>query len=139
MWPAGARPQDENAFARYDSSLVPELEKAAAADRAEGHVLTPVIMELVHEDGTLEYKVMDGMRCDHMCSACRADIDQMSSEFGTGAIGVFSESMGGEMERLRKALRELAQTIQLALPAGQRRDLPAATEVAGELEDGKSK
>jgi len=115
-WPAGNKPEDERAFGQFPMSRKPELEAAAKKDLEAGHTLTPMIMELKTDAGELEYEVLDGPRCDHTCSACRSQIDELASEFGSGAIGVFGDSSGGEMERLRRELRALANTIRTALP-----------------------
>jgi hypothetical protein len=113
-WPNARKPlsRDPQIFGQYDEKDLPTMQAAAAEDREAGHMALPVLVELKDDVGHLRYEVVDGPRCNHTCQACRADIADLSTEFGTGAIGVFNESSGGEMEKLRIALRELAVTIQ---------------------------
>lgn len=98
--------------ARPDLELVTEWE---ASELANGHLPAIVIMEIQREDGTLWYEAVSGPNCSHLCEKCRAEIDRGMSEFGEGAIGAFADSSGGEMERLRRELRQLAATMSSAV------------------------
>lgn len=123
-WPQGKKPvsREEQVFAQYQVTDLPAMQAAAQADREIGHEPIPLLVELVEADGkTLRYEVVDGPRCDHRCAKCRDDIEIARGEFGTGAIGAFADSSGGEMERLRKELRALAGVMQKTLaPINQR-------------------
>lgn len=98
--------------ARPDLELVTEWE---ASELANGHLPAAVIMEIENGDGGIWYEAISGPNCSHLCEKCRAEIDRGMSEFGEGAIGAFADSSGGEMERLRRELRQLAATMSSAV------------------------
>ena len=112
-----------------DDATGAEHEKSELAD---GHMPAIEVMEIVREDGSVYYEAVTGPNCFHKCAACRGEIDEEASEFGTGAIGVFADSSGGEMERLRKEMRALAATFTQAV-SNLQGGLPAATEPAPAL------
>ena len=114
QWQKASSDREEVLGMFMESDLV-AITAHAELERAAGHDPRPVMVELVQPDGALRYEVVDGPRCDHMCSQCRKDIDHGMAEFGDGAIGVFNDSSGGEMERLRRELRQLAATMSSAV------------------------
>jgi hypothetical protein len=140
QWQKASSDREEVLGMFMESDLV-AITAHAELERAAGHDPRPVMIELVQPDGALRYEVVDGPRCDHMCSRCRQDIDQGMAEFGDGAIGVFNDSSGGEMERLRRELRQLAATMSSAvnsinarLPGQQHARLEAENEIAHRAE-----
>ena len=137
-WPRGNKPvsEDEHVFSQYMETDLPAMEAAARADVEAGHEPIPLLVELKADDGSLRYTVVTGPRCDHTCPKCRQDIADARAEFGTGAIGVFNDSSGGEMEKLRQALNQLAGQLQKTLgPALQRIDALEEANKAKQLED----
>ncbi len=113
-WEKASSDREEVLGKFLESDLV-AITAHAELERANGHDPRPAMIEVVRADGSLCYEVVDGPRCDHMCSLCRKDIDVGMAEFGDGAIGVFNDSSGGEMERLRRELRQLAATMSSAV------------------------
>jgi hypothetical protein len=124
-WEKATSDRDE-VLGKFLESDVLAIHLHARAERAAGHDPRPVMIEVVQADGSLRYEVVDGPRCDHLCSKCRADIDHGMAEFGDGAIGAFADSSGGEMERLRRELRQLAGKMTEAVHAINAR-LPSST------------
>ena len=125
----------EGIFAQWPIDKLDAMKAAAEKDRADGHEARPILAELKRPDGALEYQVMDGPKCFHGCAACAHIYDDEKQHYGQGAIGVFADSSGGEMERLRKALGNLAEIIQNRLaPVEQRVEaLEAAQKPIGEI------
>jgi hypothetical protein len=135
LWPNARKPvsNDEQVFGQYDEADLHLMQEAAADDKADGHMATPVLVELKDGD-KLRYTVIDGPRCDHTCAKCQSDMVELRAEFGTGAIGAFTESSGGEMEKLRRELGELARTLQRTLaPISQRLDQIEAAQAEARL------
>jgi hypothetical protein len=137
-WPRYSKPEsdEEDVFAQFSASDVPLMVAAALADRELGHEPRPVLVELKEADGSLRYEAMDGPRCHHLCAKCREDVEQGMQEFGTGAIGIYADSSGGEMEKLRRALAALAQTIQARLPPPKESEALAEGAPSKRLGDG---
>lgn len=134
----------EGIFAQWPIEKLDEMRAAAGNDRADGHEARPILAELKRADGTLEYHVMNGPKCFHGCAACaHVHAEEKEHYDSQGAIGVFADSSGGEMERLRQQLGHLAQVIQTVIgPMAQRMDAleaaqkPAPAELAEKSEPG---
>lgn len=90
---------------------LPQVAHHEALELAAGHSPGIELMEIERADGTVYYEAVTGPNCFHKCAACRGDVDGETREFGKGAIGLFAESSGGEMERLRRELRLMAETM----------------------------
>lgn len=137
-WPPARKPvsTEEKVFGQYMLADKARLIAAANKDKAGGHLALPVLVELMHDDGqTVTYEVIDGPRYDHTCSACREDIAELGREFGSGAIGVFNDSSGGEMERLRQSLNQLAAVIQAQIGGVSKRVDALEHKAVAELPD----
>lgn len=125
----------EGIFAQWPVAKLEEMKEASAYDKAVGHEARPILAELKQEDGALRYEVLDGPKCFYGCAKCAGLRDDEKEQYGQGAIGVFADSSGGEMERLRKALANMAEVIQKTLaPVVQRVEaLEAASKQTAEL------
>jgi len=95
-----------------DLAKVTEHEQAELAD---GHLPGIDLMEIVRADDSVYYEAVTAPNCSHLCEKCRTSIERDTNEFGEGAIGAFADSSGGEMERLRRELRQLAATMSSAV------------------------
>lgn len=140
----------EGIFAQWHEADLEAIKACGVRDREEGHEARPILAELKRPDGTLRYEVVAGPRCYYACRGCAALRDEEKKEFGHGAIGVFADSSGGEMEKLRKSLGQLAAALTTVLaPMAERvavleaekatRELAAPTDPEGVPASGGSK
>jgi len=106
-----------------DLAQIAEHEKLELASH---HTPGIELMEVVRLDGSVYYEAVAGPNCTHLCAACRGEVDDDMREFGRNAIGVFADSSGGETERLRREVRQLAEVMTAAIQQ-VKAQLPAAT------------
>lgn len=116
---------DRRVRGRVKQSDLAQITEHEKLELAAGHTPGIELMEVVRDDDTVYYEAVTGPNCSHLCAACRGEVDDDMREFGRGAIGVFGDSSGGEMERLRNQVRELAEIMTAGLQA-MKGQLPAA-------------
>ncbi len=102
---------DARVRGRIKESDLPRVAEHEEIEKSSGHMPGVELMEIVKDDGSVYYEAVTSPNCFHKCPACRGEINDEAKEFGTGAIGVFADSSGGELERLRKEMRALASTF----------------------------
>lgn len=102
---------DRRVRGRIKESDLPQVTQHESLELAAGHSPGIELMEIERADGTVYYEAVTGPNCFHKCAACRGDVDGETREFGKGAIGLFGDSSGGEMERLRRELRLMAESM----------------------------
>lgn len=138
--PRAGRPDVRGRIKEADLPKVKEHEKL---ELDSGHLPGIELMEIVRDDDSVYYEAVTGPNCNHGCAACRGEIADDTREFGTGAIGLFSNTAEGELERLREAMRKFAEEmndgIRLVKAAREATQLPAETVPVAKLSDGETK